>query len=142
MTSGRVIWRFGGRNNQFTILNDPLNGFGSSHDVHVLPNGHLLFFDNGKVHNPGQSRAVEYVLDPLAFTATMVWEYRHNPSIFAPILGSVERLGGGNTVIGFGAAGTVTEVSASGNVVWEGNLSARTFYRVRRVPSLYGYLRP
>src|SRR5690242_117254 len=46
-TTGQIMWRFGGRNNQFTILGDPLNGFGIQHHAHVLPNGNVLFIDNG-----------------------------------------------------------------------------------------------
>src|SRR5690242_7022532 len=34
--TGEMLWRFGGRHNQFTIVGDPLNGFGFQHDVHVL----------------------------------------------------------------------------------------------------------
>jgi hypothetical protein len=64
--SGAIIYRFGGRNNQFRILGDPLydaNGQGfafcGQHSVQVLADGNLLLFDNGLRHSPRQSRAVE-----------------------------------------------------------------------------------
>jgi len=30
-------------------------------------------------------------------TATMVWEYRHDPPVFTPFVGTVQRLRSGNT---------------------------------------------
>jgi hypothetical protein len=58
-----MLWRLGGRHNEFTIVGDPLRGFGFQHDVRVLDNGDLLFFDSGLAHSPPESRALEYRLD-------------------------------------------------------------------------------
>ena len=145
--TGALRWRFGGRRNQFTLVGDLLSGFGIQHDVRFLPNGHLLLFDNGNYHTPPESRAVEYSLDTLAMTATLVWEYRHSPPVYAPFVGSVQRFQNGHTLIGYGAAGIMTEVSADGVVVWEGRLEVAgqlptTFYRVRELPSLYTHQPP
>jgi hypothetical protein len=145
--SGAVLWRFGGRHNQFTIVGDALGGFGFQHDVRILPNGDLLFYDNGLAHNPPESRAVEYRLDLGTMTATLVWEYRHIPALFTPIVGSVQRFQNGNTLVGFGAAARMVEVTAAGQVLWEGRLTLNGqpvsyFYRARRVPTLYHYERP
>jgi hypothetical protein len=106
-----------------------------------------LLFDNGNYHTPPESRAVEYSLDTLAMTATLVWEYRHSPPVYAPFVGSVQRFQNGHTLIGYGAAGIMTEVSADGVVVWEGRLDVAgqlptTFYRVRELPSLYTHQPP
>jgi hypothetical protein len=145
--TGALRWRFGGRRNQFTLINDPLNGFGIQHDVRLLPNGHLLLFDNGNFHNPPESRAVEYQLDTLAMTATLVWDFRHAPPVYAPFVGSVQRFQNGHTLIGYGAAGLMTEVTADGAVLWEGRLDVvgqalTVFYRVRELPSLYAHEQP
>ncbi|HET9707041.1 MAG TPA: aryl-sulfate sulfotransferase, partial [Gemmatimonadales bacterium] len=142
-----VVWRFGGRHNQFTIVGDGLGGFGFQHDVRVLPDGDLLFYDNGLAHTPPESRAVEYRLDRVAMTATLVWEYRHDPALFTPIVGSVQRLHNGNTLVGFGAAARMVEVTPAGQVLWEGRLTlngqpVQYFYRARRVPTLYRYEQP
>src|SRR5439155_274490 len=118
--TGEMLWRFGGRHNQFSIVGDPLNGFGFQHDVRVLDNGDLLFYDNGLLHNPPESRAVQYRLDLQAKTATLVWQFRHDPLVFTPFVGSVQRLRGGNTLVGYGAASSMTEVTAEGQVVWQG----------------------
>jgi hypothetical protein len=145
--TGRILWRFGGRHNQFTLSGDPLGGFGIQHDVRLLDNGDLLLYDNGTFHSPPQSRAVQYRLDTRLMTASLVWEYRHTPPVFTPFVGSVQRFRNGNTLVGFGAAGLMTEVTPDGRVVWQGRLTVpgrpfSLFYRVRNVPSLYRYERP
>jgi len=142
--TGAILWRLGGRNNQFTFIGDPLVGFGIQHHVRVLPNGNLLFIDNGVRHVPPESRAVEYKLDLAAHTATLVWQYRHSPPLFAPFAGSAQRLKNGNTFVAFGAAAQVTEVTANGEVMWEAQLTNNGmkvpfFYRARRLASLYRF---
>ncbi len=147
--SGAVIYRFGGRNNEFRILNDPLYNnegrgwaFCGQHTAEALPNGNLLLFDNGLRHRPQLSRAVEYRLNVAARTATMVWEFRHNPDLYTPYTGSVQRLPNGNTVVGFAFTGAVVEVDAARNVLWEAALVINGLstvnYRMKRIQSLYG----
>ena len=145
--TGRVLWRLGGRASQFTIVGDPLGGFGPQHDVRELANGDLLLFDNGLLHTPAESRAVEYRLDTVTMTATMVWEYRHRPPLVAPFVGSARRLGDGHTLVGFGALSRVVDVVPDGSVAWEGQLlingqPAASFYRATRVLSLYHFEQP
>jgi hypothetical protein len=145
--TGAILWRFGGRNNQFKIRNDPLGGFSAQHTARVLPNGNLLLYDNGTRHAPQQTRAVEYRLDTRAKTADLVWEYRHNPTRYVPYTGAVQRLANGNTLIAYSNYGTVTEVNPRGEVVWEGTVmrsegDAGDFYRAIKIASLYRYEDP
>lgn len=139
--TGRIIWRLGGLKNQFTFVNDPLLFFSGQHMARILENGHLLLYDNGLRHNPPQSRAVEYELDTVAMTATLVWEFRHDPPIFTPFTGSVQRLENGNTLVGFALTGIVTEVDPNGQVVWEGDMRigslSAILYRILKIDSLY-----
>jgi outer membrane protein assembly factor BamB len=141
--TGAIIWILGGVNNQFTIFNDPLGGFSGQHSVRVLPNGHLLIYDNGNRHQPQETRAVEYALNAAAKTATLVWQFRHNPIIHTPFLGSVQRLSSGNTLIGYGNASRAIEVSPQGTALWEAEIRVdgqlRAVYRFIRVASLYRY---
>ena len=122
---GSILWRLGGEHNQFTFKNDTLP-FSHQHDVRRLPNGNITLFDNGNFRNPPPTRyscGVEYSLDENAKTITKVWEYRHDPDIYADAMGSVQRLGNGNTVIGWGLSDSVgvalTEVESDGTTVWE-----------------------
>ena len=106
--TGDVVWILGGKGNQFTFINEHASNaptyFSYQHDIDVLPNGHLTLFDNGTQHSPEYSRGVEYSLDEQNKTATMVWDYRHSPDIYADAMGSVERLPNGNTLVGWGQA--------------------------------------
>jgi hypothetical protein len=147
-TTGAIMYRFGGRNNQFRILGDPLYGlqgdfaFCGQHSAQVLSNGNLLVFDNGLRHRPRVSRAVEYRLDLAARTATMVWEYRHYAGLYTPFTGNVDRLANGNTIVGFAFTGAVVEVDPAGNALWEAYIVANglstVHYRLKRIQSLYG----
>jgi hypothetical protein len=140
-------WVLGGTHNQFTFLDDPLGGFDSQHTARVLPNGHLLIFDNGWAHSPQASRAVEYALDTTRKTATMVWQYSASPPIFNAFTGSAQRLANGNTLVAFTLSGIVDEVRADGTLVGRATLESApgriaTPYRVTRIRSLYSYARP
>lgn len=122
---GDVVWRLGGAGNQFRFVDDPYAGFCAQHDVRVLPNGHLLMFDNGsEAHESGplfpqtadmcpdpanpagpriarpQSRIAEYALDVKARTATLVWSHEV-PGRYAPFAGSAQRLASGHTLVGW-----------------------------------------
>jgi hypothetical protein len=144
-SSGAILWQLGGRRNQYTLSGDPLGGFSGQHCVRVLPNGHLLMFDNELGKPPYTSRAVEYAIDETAKTATMVWEYLPTPSLYSVIVGSVERLQNGNTVVEFGTTGVIDEVDPTGTLVARGQFAFRgntNAYRAIRLASLYRYQTP
>jgi DNA-binding beta-propeller fold protein YncE len=85
------------------------------HDATVLPDGHLLLFDNGL--GRGWSRVVE--LDPI--TKTVVWEYRDpDPTRFYTLSrGAAQRLRSGNTLVTNSGSGMIFEVTPSGEKVFE-----------------------
>jgi len=117
--TGDIIWRLGGKKNQFTFINDTLR-FSHQHAFRRIPNGHYTLFDNGNFHTPPFSRAIEYDLDQVNKTCTLVWQYRHSPSIFSFAMGYAQRLPNGNTVVGWGSSNpTLTEVDPAGHVVYE-----------------------
>jgi len=120
--TGEIIWRLGGEhceNNEFTFLNDPM-GFSHQHDVRRLPNGNITMFDNGNLHSPSFSRSVEYQIDEVNKYATLVWEYRNDPSTYSGAMGSSRRLENHNTIIGWGTSfvPAISEVNAEGEVVF------------------------
>ncbi len=61
--TGEIIWRLGGVHNQFTYINDPLNGTRNQHAIRMVRTNDYTMFDNGNLHSPSMSRAVEYRLD-------------------------------------------------------------------------------
>ena len=133
-TTGEIIWRLGGPANDFTFIGEHEENapyyFVGQHSVHRLANGNILFFDNGgtkgqtNVPDRTYSRAVEYHLDEVNMTATLVWEYRNDPDIYAGSNGDVQRFDNGNTLIVWGAAvrdgaPIATEVTPAGEIAFE-----------------------
>ncbi|MGH7600351.1 MAG: aryl-sulfate sulfotransferase [bacterium] len=137
--TGEIIWRLGGKKNQFTFVNDPLQGFSHQHGIRRLQNGNIILFDNGNLHSPPSSRAVEYRLNELTKIAELVWEYRHEPSLFGSALGFAQRLTNGNTLINYGTAQRVIEVDRAGTKRWElAIFGTQVFvYRAFRIDSLH-----
>jgi hypothetical protein len=118
-TTGDIIWRWGGKNNQFTYLGDSV-GFSHQHTIRRTPSGTLLMMDNGNYRSPRYSSAVEYTLDERAKTVRLVWQYRHTPDVFAIAMGSVERLPNGNTLIGWGSSSpAISEIRPDGSTAFE-----------------------
>ncbi|MGA9408534.1 MAG: aryl-sulfate sulfotransferase, partial [Bacteroidota bacterium] len=117
--TGSTIWRMGGKNNQFTFVNDSI-GYSHQHAIRRLANGNFVLFDNGNFHTPPFSRALEYQVDEVNKIATLVWQYRNNPDYVSSAMGYVQRFSNGNTLIGWGATNpSVTEVTSDGEKVYE-----------------------
>jgi hypothetical protein len=137
--SGDIIWRLGGAHNQFTYANDPLNGTRQQHSLRCVGTNHYIALDNGNLHSPSVSRGVEYALDPVAMTATVVWQYPPNPSssLYTYYMGNVQRLTNGNTLINWalGSLPKLTEVRPDGTKAFEMNWADQwEAYRVWRCP--------
>lgn len=130
--TGDIMWRLGGKNNQFTFVNDPIR-FSYQHDIRMLPNGDITLMDNGNLHSPPFSRAVEYKLDEVNKIATLVWQFRHSPDTYDAFMGNVQRLPDGNTFIGWGGAPTpaVTEVRPDGTTALEMTYPYNSVYSYR-----------
>ncbi len=123
-------WRLGGPGSDFTFP-DPADKFYHQHSAIPLASGNVLLFDNGNFRptdEGGQySRALELKLDTETMTASKVWEYRHEPDIYAFCCSNVHRLDNGNTLVNFSIndadvccrAFTIVEVDGEGEVVWE-----------------------
>ena len=148
--TGELLWQLGGRQNQFEIIGDPLDGFSAQHTAYMTGADTLLILDNGPRHDPQQSRAVEYRLDTEAMSATMIWEFRPE-GVFSPVVSSAERLQNGHTLVGFGIPSHIFEVDANGDVLWEVKLTHEdgerdgepaAFYRANRLASLYEFRAP
>lgn len=88
------------------------------HDADLLPNGHLLLFDNeGDLAEHGASRVLE--IDPA--TEAVTWSYggREGEPLESIVRSSQDRLANGNTLIVESDAGRVIEVTPEGRIVWE-----------------------
>jgi hypothetical protein len=135
--TGRVIWRWGGKRNEFRNIGDTTT-FSYQHALRRLPNGHFLMFDNGNLRPDPYSRVAEYEVDQEAKTATLVWEYRHNPDVHSFAMGYADRRADGTTLIGWGAANpSVTVVDSAGKTLFEMTFPAGVYsYRAYEFPPL------
>lgn len=133
--TGAVIWRFGGRRNQFAFVNASTPAFLGQHSVRSAGAGQLIFLDN--VGNPHESRAEMYTLDGASKSATLARDFDSTPAVVTQIGGSVQRFPGGRTLVSFGTAGRVEEYNAAGQVVWHIDGNAGYVFRAQRVSSLY-----
>ncbi len=85
------------------------------HKPHMLPNGHIMLFDNGTMR--GFSRVIE--VHPL--TEEIVWEYRSQDpeDFFSPYISGGQRLPNGNTLICEGSKAHLFEVTPDREIVWD-----------------------
>ncbi len=132
--TGEIIWRFGGKNNQFNVQNDTL-GFTMQHDCRRLPNGHITLFDNGAMHpEPKFSSALEYDLDEENFEATLIQRLRNDPDIYGNAMGSAQWKSDQSVIIGWGnGVPGITEFSPDGEVKLEIQFQGVS-YRAFRFP--------
>jgi len=150
--SGDVIWNIGmpaqyntGRDN---ICTDLGNSF--QHNIQLLDDGSLLFFDNGNLSemlmgdsNPTtRIRRIRVIDDSYCET---VWQYDLPQNLFGLGMGSVQLLDNGNYSIytygnGLGQAEcSIFEITPDGDMVWKvtsENQSA-AWYRAYKVPSIH-----
>jgi hypothetical protein len=135
---GDIVWRLGGRASDFTFVDDPYGGPCAQHTASLLPNGHVLVFDDGSdagLSKPlcvdpadpsgppvtrQQSRVAEYELDPVNHTATLVWSYVPT-GWYSWFMGSAARLANGDTLVGWAAEtdALATEVAPNGDLLWQ-----------------------
>lgn len=122
MNTGEIIWRLGlhAKNNMFDFINDTV-GFSWQHDVRRLDNGNITVYDNGNYHTPPFSQALEYSIDEENFTAELVWNYVHDPVIYARATGAHRRLDNGNAFVCWGLTWpvNVSEVDMNNSLKWE-----------------------
>src|SRR6516165_9828239 len=98
--TGVIYWKLGA---------PPLAG---QHAPYILPNGHLLLFDNGP-HRLDESFPFSRVLEIDPATKEIVWKYQETPvsNFFSPRISNAQRLPNGNTLINEGWFGRFFEVT-------------------------------
>jgi len=132
--SGRVLWRLGGRRNEFAFVDAPTPSFKGQHSARAYAPGSLMLLDN--IGDPAQSRAERYAIDERTHTAHLV-QSNGTPGVITLIGGSVQSLPGGRMLVSFGTAGRVEEYDASGRVVWRIDGNPGYVFRAQRIRSLY-----
>jgi hypothetical protein len=112
--TGTVDWGLGGVVNDFDVEGTP---FLHQHQFDASEDRILVFDNDGLAGN--QSRVVEYSFDEDARTASEIWSYVPNPSVYCFVLGDVERIEGDDRLITWSAVGTIDRVSAAGDLLFQ-----------------------
>ncbi len=104
--TGEIMWRMGSPRGEFTFVGEHEENapyyFARQHNIRRLPNGNISLFDNGNFHQPPYSRGVEYSIDEVNKTATLVSEIRYpNGNIFTASGGSAQKFPDGGWFIGY-----------------------------------------
>jgi hypothetical protein len=135
ITSGNVVWRMGGKQNDLSFTAPVFPIFAGQHSVRISGPGQLMLLDNVGLAN--DSRAERYVVDVSARTVRLVQSYSSSPPVVTLIGGSVQSLPNGRTLVSFGTAGRVEEYDSAGRVVWSIQGNAGYIFRAERIRSLY-----
>jgi hypothetical protein len=133
--TGALMWRLGGRRNQFSVIGASGMPFVGQHSARAYAPGAVMLLDN--LGDTSASRAKRYEIDERRMTARLVRSYASDPAAVTEIGGSVQDLPSGKTLVSFGTAGRVEEYDASGRVVWRIVGNAGYVFRAQRIRSLY-----
>ncbi len=134
LATGAILWRLGGRANQFTISGAAAPFLGQ-HGMHLVAPNLLQLLDNR-----GQAvgtQAERYILDEAGRTARLSASYSSGPPVTALLGGSTQALAGGRVLVAYGDGERVQEYDAAGNVVWEIHNNPGYVFRAQRIASLY-----
>ena len=133
--TGAVLWRMGGRRNQFAFETGGLPAFVGQHGLRLTGQGGLVLLDN--LGNATGSRGEAYVYDDSTHWARRIAAYESSPAVTAPLGGTTQMLPGGRVLVAYGNGGRVEEYDASGQVVWRIEGAPGYIFRAQRIRSLY-----
>lgn len=134
-TTGKVIWRLGGKKSSFKEASSVRTAW--QHSARPLPGSQLQIYDNGAspaIHK--QSRALRVQLNTTTMTATLVSAFAHSdPPLLSASQGSVQLLDNGDTFVGFGSQPYFSEFSPTGELLFDGHIArGNDNYRAFRFP--------
>jgi hypothetical protein len=139
-STGGVLWRLGGRRNQFSFLNTSSPAFIRQHGLRVTGRSQLMLLDN--LGEPAGSRVERYEVEAGAtgdqgHTARLISTYVPDSRVVAQLGGTTQPLPGGRTLVAYGSGGRVEEYDAAGQVVWRIEGNPGYIFRAQRIRSLY-----
>ncbi len=97
---GDIIWRLGGKCNEFKFINDSI-GFNGQHQATLL-NDTLMLFDNGAFHKNNKSSVVIYKLNESKKELELIDRFYGNDLNFTKRRGGVKKLENGNLLVTWG----------------------------------------
>jgi hypothetical protein len=109
---------------------------GGEHGFQVISVNDILLFNNNS-GGSGGSQALELMLDPTAKTSKKIFSYQASPAINVSVLGDVERLPNGNTIIDFGTGTKIQEFEKNGTLLQQISATVNFGFMEKRA-TLYG----
>jgi hypothetical protein len=134
-STGNVLWRLGGRENQFRLPDGTAPKFVRQHGVRFAGSGQLMLLDN--LGDPSASRAERYEIDEAKHNIRMIGSYGPAAGVVAQIGGTTQSIPGGRTLVSFGNGGRVEEYDSAGVSVWRIEGNPGYVFRAQRILSLY-----
>jgi hypothetical protein len=144
-STGGVLWRMGGRRNQFSFLDTSSPAFMRQHGLRVSGRDEVLLLDN--LGEPAGSRVERYELEAGApwnneHTARLISTYVPDSRVVAQLGGTTQPLPGGRSLAAYGNGGRVEEYDAAGQVMWRIEGNPGYIFRAQRIRSLYQPIAP
>jgi hypothetical protein len=147
--TGTTVWVLGGGYGGVTSSFTGDTWLGGEHGIHILGLDDFVIFNNNSTVAAGSftsigglnngSSAIELKLNLTAKTSTQSWSYKASPGIQNDVMGDVQRLPNGNTIVAFSTKGVLQEVTANGSVVQSLSWPTGTaFGYVEKRATLYG----
>jgi hypothetical protein len=131
---GHVIWRLGGTKSDFVL--GPGVAFAWQHDPEPVDAHTFRIFDNEAA--PAvlpHSRVLTIRHDLASHTATLIESIEHPDGLLAPSQGNSQALENGDTFVGWGALGRVSEFDPSGTLLFDASVpTGYDTYRAYRSP--------
>ena len=123
--TGRILWRLGGKQSDFTL--GPGVPFAWQHNPLPAGANTIRIFDNENNGRPGgrvmaQSRVLWIHLDPASMQATLVKDITHPAALSVPSQGNAQALDNGDTFVGWGQLGRVSEFDPQGKLIFDAAL--------------------
>jgi hypothetical protein len=122
--TGRMLWRLGGKHNDFAL--GPGVHFAWQHNPLPAGTDTIRIFDNESNGEQGtaESRVVWIHLDTSAMKATLIKALTHPSALSVPSQGNAQALDNGDTFVGWGKLGRISEFDTQGKLLFDAMLPA------------------
>jgi hypothetical protein len=134
-TDGSTVWTLNDTSSSKNLTGATWTG--GEHGLHLIDLTHILIFNNNSVGTM-TSKAIELQLDTAGKKAMQTWSY--DGGIANMIMGDVQRLPNGNTIVAYSTKGVLHEVSSSGTKLqtWTWTQVGQTIGYIEKRATLYG----
>jgi hypothetical protein len=133
-SDGSRVWVMNGSTSTITGI----TWSGGNHGIHLLGLDHLLIFNN---NNGGSGGSVvrEYMFNPTSKTGMQIWSYTASPAQANMVMGDIQRMPNGNTVVCYSTRGVIDEVNAQGMLLQRMTAAGTgNFGYIEKRATLYG----